>query len=55
MVPVETAHGGDRAVRPPVRFAGERARSVRAAPLLDEHGAEIRGALARAGGWPTRR
>jgi len=55
IVPVETAHGGDRAVRPPVRFAGERAESVRAAPLLDEHGAEIRSALGGAGGWPTRR
>ena len=55
IVPVETAHGGDRAVRPPVRFAGKRAESVRAAPLLDEHGAEIRSALGGAGGWPTRR
>ena len=55
IVPVETAHGGDRAVRPPVRFAGEHARSVHAAPLLDEHGAQIREALAAAGGWPARR
>jgi crotonobetainyl-CoA:carnitine CoA-transferase CaiB-like acyl-CoA transferase len=54
IVPVETAHGGERAVRPPVRFAGERARSVRAAPLLDEHGAAIREALADAAGWPAR-
>ncbi|HEX4268249.1 MAG TPA: CoA transferase [Steroidobacteraceae bacterium] len=55
IVPVETPHGGDRAVRPPVRFAGEHAASVKAAPLLDEHGAEIRAALAGAGGWPARR
>jgi len=55
IVPVEPAHGGDKAVRPPVRFAGERAHSVRAAPLLDEHGAEIREALAGAARWPTRK
>jgi crotonobetainyl-CoA:carnitine CoA-transferase CaiB-like acyl-CoA transferase len=55
IVPVETAHGGERAVRPPVRFAGERAASVQAAPLLDEHGAQIREALQAATGWPDRR
>jgi crotonobetainyl-CoA:carnitine CoA-transferase CaiB-like acyl-CoA transferase len=55
IVPVERPHGGDRAVRPPVRFAGEYARSVRAAPLLDEHGAQIREALGAVAGWPTRR
>jgi crotonobetainyl-CoA:carnitine CoA-transferase CaiB-like acyl-CoA transferase len=55
IVPVETPHGGDRAVRPPVRFAGECARSVKAAPLLDEHGAEIRAALGGGVAWPARR
>ena len=55
VVPVEPAHGGDRAVRPAVRFAGERAGSVHAAPLLDEHGAEIRALLAGSGRWPIRR
>jgi crotonobetainyl-CoA:carnitine CoA-transferase CaiB-like acyl-CoA transferase len=55
VVPVEPAHGGDRAVRPAVRFAGERARSVNAAPLLDEHGAEIRESLGGGGRWPIRR
>jgi len=55
IVPVETPHGGDRAVRPPVRFAGARACSVHAAPLLDEHGAEIREALGGGVGWPVRR
>ena len=55
IVPVETAHGGDRAVRPAVRFAGEHARSVHAAPLLDEHGAQIREALGAAAAWPARR
>jgi len=55
IVPVETAHGGEHAVRPPVRFAGERAAGVRAAPLLDEHGAEIREALTGGLKWPVRR
>lgn len=52
IVPVEPAHGGARAVRPPVQFAGARSASVRAAPLLDEHGAAIREALARGARWP---
>ena len=55
IVPVDVAHGGDRAVRPPFRFAGERAGSVQAAPLLDEHGAEIRRMLASGIRWPARR
>ena len=54
IVPVEGAHGGTRSVRPPVQFAGERARYVYAAPLLDEHGAAIRAALARGERWPMR-
>ena len=54
IVPVETAHGGGHAVRPAVRFAGERARSVHAAPLLNEHGADIREALQGGAGWPAR-
>lgn len=54
IVPVETAHGGEHAVRPPVRFAGERAKSVHAAPLLDEHGAQIREALGSGVRWPVR-
>lgn len=55
IVPVEAAHGGEHAVRPAVRFAGERAASVRAAPLLDEHGPEIREALKAGVRWPLRR
>ena len=55
IVPVEAAHGGGHAVRPPVGFAGERAGSVRAAPLLDEHGADIRAALVGGLKWPVRR
>jgi len=52
VVPVESPHGGARAVRPAVQFGGTRSRSVRAAPLLDEHGASIRAALARGEAWP---
>jgi crotonobetainyl-CoA:carnitine CoA-transferase CaiB-like acyl-CoA transferase len=52
VVPVETAHGGASAVRPPIQFDGERARSVRTAPLIDEHGAAIRAALAGGQDWP---
>jgi crotonobetainyl-CoA:carnitine CoA-transferase CaiB-like acyl-CoA transferase len=52
VVPVEAPHGGASAVRPAVQFGGERASSVRAAPLLDEHGAAIRSALAGGASWP---
>ncbi|HEX5460231.1 MAG TPA: CoA transferase [Steroidobacteraceae bacterium] len=54
IVPVETAHGGELAVRPPVRFGGGRATSVHAAPLLDEHGTQIREALGSGIRWPVR-
>jgi crotonobetainyl-CoA:carnitine CoA-transferase CaiB-like acyl-CoA transferase len=52
VVPVEDAHGGERAVRPAIQFDGARAGRVRTAPLLDEHGAAIRAALARGEAWP---
>ena len=52
VVPVESPHGGDRAVRPAVQFGGTRARSVRAAPLLNEHGDAIRATCSRGEGWP---
>ena len=52
MVPVDAAHGGARAVRPPVQFDGERASRVLTAPLLDEHGELIRNRLAQAASWP---
>jgi crotonobetainyl-CoA:carnitine CoA-transferase CaiB-like acyl-CoA transferase len=52
IVPVQGAHGGRQAVRPALQFDGERAAAVRTAPLLDEHGAAIRAALAAAPGWP---
>jgi len=53
IVPVLSPHGGARAVRPPLQFDGQRAESVRSAPLLDEHGAAIRAALASQPGWPA--
>jgi crotonobetainyl-CoA:carnitine CoA-transferase CaiB-like acyl-CoA transferase len=53
IVPVESPHGGEHAVRPPVQFAGVRSVSVRAAPLLNEHGQFIREALARGERWPA--
>ncbi len=52
MVPVDAPHGAKQAVRPPVQFAGDRFHSVRAAPLLDEHGTLIRAALAAGAAWP---
>jgi crotonobetainyl-CoA:carnitine CoA-transferase CaiB-like acyl-CoA transferase len=52
IVPVQSPHGGAHAVRPPVRFDQSRARSVRAAPLLDEHGSMIRASLASGQPWP---
>ncbi|MGQ0428369.1 MAG: CaiB/BaiF CoA transferase family protein [Gammaproteobacteria bacterium] len=55
VVPVEGAReGGRQAVRPALQFDGRAAGSVSAAPLLDQHGDEIRAALARDGGWPLR-
>ena len=53
IVPVEDAReGGRQAVRPALQFDGRAATSVTAAPLLDQHGDEIRAALARERGWP---
>jgi crotonobetainyl-CoA:carnitine CoA-transferase CaiB-like acyl-CoA transferase len=53
IVPVKTPHGGAHAVRPAVQFGGVRARAVRAAPLINEHGNAIRDALARGERWPS--
>ena len=53
IVPVQSPHRGARAVRPPVRFSSQRAKSVRAAPLLNEHGAAIRAALGAGERWPS--
>jgi crotonobetainyl-CoA:carnitine CoA-transferase CaiB-like acyl-CoA transferase len=51
VVPVERAHGGKQAVRPAVQFDGARATGVTSAPLLDEHGADIRRAAAAGTSW----
>jgi crotonobetainyl-CoA:carnitine CoA-transferase CaiB-like acyl-CoA transferase len=51
VVPVERAHGGKQAVRPAVQFDGTRATGVTSAPLLDEHGADIRRAVAAGTSW----
>ncbi len=40
-------------MRPAVQFDGEHATSVRAAPLLDEHGDAIRAALTQTSVWPA--
>ena len=54
IVPVSGAQqGGREAVRPAMQFDGDRARSVSAAPLLDEHGAAIRAAINDSRHWPT--
>jgi crotonobetainyl-CoA:carnitine CoA-transferase CaiB-like acyl-CoA transferase len=53
IVPVLGAHGGEKAVRPAIQLDGARASSVRSAPLLDEHGAAIRDALASGQSWPA--
>src|SRR5215467_13079822 len=47
VVPVEAPHAATQSVRPAFQFDGVRASSVRAAPLLDEHGQAIRANLAR--------
>ena len=55
IVPVSPAHGATRSVRPPVQFGGVRASSVRAAPLLNEHGDSIRAAIVAGERWPNAR
>ena len=52
VVPIEEPHTATEAVRPAVRFDGHRAGSVRAAPLLDQHGKSIRAALEHDTAWP---
>lgn len=53
VVPIDNPHGARHSVRPALQFDGDRARSVSAAPLLNEHGRDIRGALARGDAWPA--
>ncbi|HYC09176.1 MAG TPA: CoA transferase [Steroidobacteraceae bacterium] len=52
VVPIEASHGARQSVRPALQFDGVHARSVRAAPELDQHGEAIRTALSRATAWP---
>jgi crotonobetainyl-CoA:carnitine CoA-transferase CaiB-like acyl-CoA transferase len=52
VVPVDSPHTATRAVRPAAQFDGVRARSVSAAPLLNQHGEAIRAALKSATAWP---
>ena len=52
IVPVDNPHEARFAVRPAVRFDEQRASAVRTAPLLDEHGEQIRGAMANDASWP---
>jgi crotonobetainyl-CoA:carnitine CoA-transferase CaiB-like acyl-CoA transferase len=52
IVPVASANGGTQAVRPAVQFDGVKSKQVTSAPLLNEHGAAIREALASSEVWP---
>jgi crotonobetainyl-CoA:carnitine CoA-transferase CaiB-like acyl-CoA transferase len=52
VVPVESPHTATRAVRPAAQFDGLRARTVSAAPLLNQHGESIRAALKVGSFWP---
>ncbi len=54
MVPVHEPHAATHAVRPAVQFDGQRADSVYPAPLINEHGADIRAKLAKSAAWPAR-
>src|SRR5580704_4557010 len=53
IVPVEQPHGATHAVRSALQFGGVRTRSVRRAPLLNEHGVAIRAEVASGAGWPS--
>ena len=52
MVPIDNPQAARQSVRPAVQFDGQRASSVRAAPLINEHGAAIRAALSKSPSWP---
>jgi crotonobetainyl-CoA:carnitine CoA-transferase CaiB-like acyl-CoA transferase len=52
VVPIESPHTATRAVRPAAQFDGLRARTVSAAPLLNQHGEFIRTALRTGTSWP---
>jgi crotonobetainyl-CoA:carnitine CoA-transferase CaiB-like acyl-CoA transferase len=50
---MQVAHGTMPMVGTPMRFDGQRPVADQAPPQLDEHGAAVRDALKRGGGWPT--
>ncbi|HEX3950353.1 MAG TPA: CoA transferase [Steroidobacteraceae bacterium] len=52
VVPIDSPHTATRAVRPAAQFDGTRASSVSAAPLLNQHGDDIRAALSNSASWP---
>ena len=53
IVPVDAPQTARHAVRPAVQFDGQRAASVRAAPLLGEQTARIRDAVSGSHSWPA--
>lgn len=53
IVPIESPHSAQHAVRPAVQFDGQRATSVRAAPLLGEQSVAIRNAVMATRSWPA--
>jgi len=53
VVPIEAPHTARHAIRPAVQFDGGRSGSVRPAPLLGEHSAAVRAAMADGDSWPA--
>jgi crotonobetainyl-CoA:carnitine CoA-transferase CaiB-like acyl-CoA transferase len=53
IVPIESPHTATQAVRPAVQFDGQRASSVRPAPLLGEQSTAIRDGVAATQHWPA--
>jgi crotonobetainyl-CoA:carnitine CoA-transferase CaiB-like acyl-CoA transferase len=53
IVPIESPHSARHAVRPAVQFDGQRAASVRPAPLLGEQSAGIRECVTATRRWPS--
>jgi crotonobetainyl-CoA:carnitine CoA-transferase CaiB-like acyl-CoA transferase len=52
-VPIEAPQTARHAIRPAVQFDGQRAASVRAAPLLGEQTVPVRQAVSGSHGWPA--
>jgi crotonobetainyl-CoA:carnitine CoA-transferase CaiB-like acyl-CoA transferase len=52
-VPIEAPQTAGHAIRPAVQFDGQRAASVRAAPLLGEQTVPVRQAVSGSHGWPA--